>query len=325
MIPIDQIQFAGIVLTILLTAILAFMLPHRQPNCKVLNHTRWLMMAGTILLPIHFLLQYTLHFRLMGVTQAVMINLLFFVPAAYFLNLAVLYLLRQGRVNIYEWLIGVITYLMVLVSLGVGAFIDDQPLLSDTPQLRAAEMTSAVIYLLMQIFYASQSFLELRRLKRALEDYYDQDKSSIFKWMCISISLLLLTGIMAPMAIFWSGPYLIVFSMTIFFTIFYCVLSFYSYGIDHTKQKELIEAEKSAEEARLNNETETMLNESDRLRIEKAIDRWIAKGGHLKPGLNIGHVVNDTHVSRYQFTLWLRTTEWELFSPWLTHLRYKHL
>ena len=140
--------------------------------------------------------------------------------------------------------------------------------------------------------------------------------------MCISINLLLITGIMAPIAIFWSGPYLIVFSMTIFFTIFYCVLSFYSYGINYVQQKELIEAEKSAEEAQLHAGTETMvLNEADRLRIEKAIDEWIAKGGPLKPGLNIGHIVNETNVSRYQFTLWLRTTEWELFSPWLTHLR----
>ena len=32
-------------------------------------------------------------------------------------------------------------------------------------------------------------------------------------------------------------------------------------------------------------------------------------------------VVADMHIPRYQLAAWLKTTEWELFNPWLTHLR----
>ena len=322
MIPVDHIQFAGIVLTGALTAMLAFILPQWQRGGKVYNHSRWLMIAGTVLLPVQFLLQYTMHFRQMGVTQGVMVNLLFFIPAACLISLAVLYLLRQGRVKLHEWAAGAVTYLLVVAALGVAAITDGQPILAGTEEMRTAEMVSAVIYLAMQAYFCTLEAIELRRLRRAIAGYYDQEKSELLGWFAISVILLGLSGLMAPIAIFWSGTWLLIYSLTLFFTIFYCVISFYSYGVDHARQKELSDAEESASETGLDEETETpVMDEADRARVEKAVERWTAKGGHLKQGLNIAQVVRETRVSRYQLTLWLKTTEWELFNPWLTHLR----
>ena len=322
MIPIDHIQFAGLVLTTGLTMMLAFMLPQWESDSKVFSRSRWLMTAGTVLLPIQFLLQYTLHFRQMGVTQGVMVNLLFFVPSACLISLAVMNLLRQGKVKRRDWLVGVITYVLVVISLVTAAITEDQPLLNDTPEMRTAELISAVLYLLMQGYYSGLNGFELRRLRRALAGYYDQDKSEILNWMTVSISLLALSGLMAPIAIFWSGGWLLVYSLTIFFTIFYSVISFYSYGVDRARQMELNEAEKSAEEAGLNEENETQtINEEERHRVEMAIEHWKAGGGHLQNGINMAQVVKELGVPRYQLTMWLKSTEWELFNPWLTHLR----
>ena len=322
MIPVEHMQFAGIVLTSGLTMMLAFMLPQWQSNSKVFGRSRWLMTAGTVLLPIQFVLQYTLHFRQMGVTQAVMVNLLFFVPAACLISLAVMNLLRQGRVTKRDWAVGAVTYLLVVAALLTAAIAEDQPLLNDTPEMRTAEMIAAVLYLIMQAYYSGLNALELRRLKRALKGYYDQDKGEILNWMTVSVTLLGLSGLMAPIAIFWSNGWLLVYSMTLFFTIFYCVISFYSYGVDHARQKELNEAEESAEETGLNEETGSVaMAKTDRKHIEEAIEKWIANGGHLKSGINMAQVVKEIGVPRYQLTQWLKTTEWELFNPWLTHLR----
>lgn len=322
MIPVDHIQFAGIVLTSALTAMLAFMLPQWQKDSKVFNRSRWLMTAGTVMLPIQFLLQYTMHFRQMGVTQGVMVNLVFFVPAAWLISMAVLNLLKQGRVKRQEWAVGLLTFMAVVAALVGAAKCDGQPLLTDTQEIRTAEMASAVIYLIMQAYYCTLEVIELRRLNRAIAGYYDQDKCELTGWFAVSVVLLGLSGLMAPIAIFWSGGWLMVYSMTLFFTIFYCVVSFYSYGVDRGRQQELSDAEESAAEAGLNEETETpTMVEEDRARVEKAVERWTARKGHLKQGLNIAKVVNETKVSRYQLTQWLKTTEWELFNPWLTHLR----
>lgn len=322
MIPVEHMQFAGIVLTSVLTMMLAFMLPQWQSSSKVFSYSRWLMTAGTVLLPIQFLLQYTLHFRQMGVTQAVMVNLLFFIPAAWFISLAVMNLLRQGRITKRDWVVGAVTYLLVVAALLIAAISENQPLLSDTPEMRTAELVSAVLYLIMQAYYSGLNTLELKRLRRTLEGYYDQDKGEILNWMRISVNLLGLSGLMAPIAIFWSGGWLLVYSLTLFITIFYCVVSFYSYGVDHARQKELSDAEESAEETGLNEMSNSAnIDEDERVHVEKAIERWIQQGGHLKNGVNMAQVVREIGVPRYQLTQWLRTTEWELFNPWLTHLR----
>jgi AraC-like DNA-binding protein len=315
-------QFAGIVLTSGLTMMLAFMLPQWQIGSKAFSRSRWLMTAGTVLLPIQFLLQYTLHFRQMGVTQAVMVNLLFFIPSACLISLAVMNLLRQGRIMKRDWAVGAVTYLLVVTTLLIAAIAEQQPLLNDTPEMRTAEFVSAIFYLMMQAYYTGLNGLELRKLRRALEGYYDQDKGEILNWMTISVTLLGLSGLMAPIAIFWSGTWLLVYSLTIFFTIFYCVISFFSYGVDQARQKELSEAEESAHETGLNDETEeTTMDDEERRRIEHAINAWVEQGGHLKNGINMAQVVKEIGVPRYMLTQWLKTTEWELFNPWLTYLR----
>lgn len=321
MIPIEHMQFGGIVLTGALTALLAFMLPLWQSDSKVYSRSRWLMTAGTAMLPIQFVLQYTLHFRQMGVTQAVLVNLLFFIPSAILISLAIIYLLRQGRIKCHEWLVGIVTYLLVLTMLVWAVMTDGQPLLSDTLELRRAEMASAVIYLLMQIYYGILDILELRRIKRALQGYYDQEKEDVIHWMCNSVIMLLFSGVLAPIAIFWSGMWLILYSATLFFTIFYCSISFYSYGVDNARQRALSDAEENAEEVGLNDEAATVMDEADRLHVEQAVNRWVAQGGYLKSGITIQTVVNEMKIPRYQLTAWLKTTDWELFNPWLTHLR----
>lgn len=322
MIPVEHMQFAGIVLTSGLTMMLAFMLPQWQIGSKAFSRSRWLMTAGTVLLPIQFLLQYTLHFRQMGVTQAVMVNLLFFIPSACLISLAVMNLLRQGRIMKRDWAVGAVTYLLVVTTLLIAAIAEQQPLLNDTPEMRTAEFVSAIFYLMMQAYYTGLHGLELRKLRRALEGYYDQDKGDILNWMTISVTLLGLSGLMAPIAIFWSGTWLLVYSLTIFFTIFYCVISFFSYGVDQARQKELSEAEESAHETGLNDETEeTTMDDEERRRIEHAINAWVEQGGHLKNGINMAQVVKEIGVPRYMLTQWLKTTEWELFNPWLTYLR----
>ena len=77
-----EMQFSAMVLMSLLSVTLIVLLPRRVMTESVLNRSRWLMVGGTSLVAVQFLLQYTFGFRQMGVTQAVMVNLLFFVPCS---------------------------------------------------------------------------------------------------------------------------------------------------------------------------------------------------------------------------------------------------
>lgn len=51
------------------------------------------------------------------------------------------------------------------------------------------------------------------------------------------------------------------------------------------------------------------------------MSQWIADGGHLHSGITIQTAADEMKLPRYQLSAWLKTTEQELFSPWITHLR----
>ena len=142
-------QFTAIMLMALLTMKL-LLLPGRVATNAVLNRSRWLMVVSTALLGVQFLLQLSLGLRTLGITQAVMVNLIFFIPCSWLMSLAVLYLQQQGRVTIVDRYIGVVTWLAVLAAMGVAAAVDGQPLMAGTTEIRNAEIISSCLYAGMQ-------------------------------------------------------------------------------------------------------------------------------------------------------------------------------
>ena len=78
----EQMQFTAVILMALLTLKL-LLLPGKVVVNPMVNKARKLMACGIFLLGIQFLLQYTLHLRAMGVTQAVMLNLFLFIPVSW--------------------------------------------------------------------------------------------------------------------------------------------------------------------------------------------------------------------------------------------------
>ena len=329
MIPIEHIQFAAITLTGALTLMLVFVLPIRGEIGQAYNRSRWLMVAGTVLLPVQFLLQYTPHFRQMGVEPAVLVNLLFFIPSAWLISLAILNLLRQKALGSLDWHVGFGSYVAVVALLLGANPTGGHDVLDVTPRLYYAELASACIYAVMQFYYTGQLWREFRRLRLALENYYDRERHGVIRWMRNSCMLLSLSAVFAPMVIFWSGPLLIVYVLTIMLCISYTVISFYGYGLDRRHLQALQEVERSMQEDeqaesqdrqdRQDNGSD--LADRDRQHVGKAVERWIAKGGHLHSGITIQTAADDMRIPRYQLKLWLKTTEQKLFNPWLTNLR----
>ena len=91
-------QFAALVVLTLLTMTLV-LLPRRVAVADVPFRSRWLIAGGTGILALHFLLQLLLGLRSKGVTEAILLNLFMFVPAAWLLSVGVLYIQRKGEVR----------------------------------------------------------------------------------------------------------------------------------------------------------------------------------------------------------------------------------
>ena len=85
-----EMQFAAIVMMVMMCSALIVLMPGRVKRDKVINQSRWLMVGSLGLIGAQFIVQYITELRTMGVTQAVLVNLTFFVPASSLMNLTIL-------------------------------------------------------------------------------------------------------------------------------------------------------------------------------------------------------------------------------------------
>jgi len=339
MITIGEIQFGGMVAMSALAFTQIMQTPRRVTRHPVYGWARWLMASGLAVLSLQFLLQYAFGFRAMGVTQAVFINELFFIPCIVSMSLAILYVQRQGKLSYNEWMMGWRLYALAAVILIGTALADDVPFREESKALRHAEYAVAAIYIVLQLYYFALHFREYRRLRKAVEEYYDRDYSDMLHWMGLSIVLLTLASMFAPLFLFSEGWPLIAFSVFFFCLIYYCASSFHSYGISLDAER-VEEAEESmqTDAARLvgkedngknaqtvgsatSIERNQLLTDATRERIAKAAETWVLAGGFRETNLTLTVVAGEMKVQRYLLKAWLQEGQYRKLSTWLNYLR----
>lgn len=305
----ELMQFSAVVLLTLLTLKL-LLLPKKVGVNPVVGNARWLMTAGIVLLDIQFLLQYTLGLRTMGVTQAVMVNLLLFIPCSWAISLAVLFLQRRGLVSTMDKWLGGIVWLTTLLVIGTAAYIDGQPLFSDTPELHWAEVAASVLYLLMQGHYNWRHLKNLRSMRKSLQNYYDRDMDGMLLWMQFSILVLMVMAMMVPLLIFVRSKGLAVFGILFYAGIFYLVDSFSNYVVSSAPKRM-----QEAEESEMNTENDDKVENNAQL-----ITKWIDEGGYLQVGLKLPNAAETIGIPQYQLSAWIKQ-QGLTYASWITGLR----
>ncbi len=337
MITLGMMQFTAVMLMLLLTLKL-LALHDRYMKDKAVKRSRWLMVAGTVTLALHFALQLKLGLRQMGIMQSVMLNLVMLIPASYMFALAILILQRRGRTSLWDMVVGPLTWVVVMVFLCIAAFNDGVPLLDHSPMLHKAEVVGAILYLIMQTYYSCRHTISLIAMRRALHDYYDRDIDGILRWMQLSIASLTLLALMVPFAIFANGQWLMAIAFAIYFFIFYLVDSFCSY-LTSSAPARMEEAEQNADEMEqgwLTEETdddnteesalaaiddEKMLMSSEAMRaIDEAVEKWIERGGHLRLELKLPLAAEDIGIRKHRLTCWLHQNG-KKYTEWIAELR----
>ena len=324
MIKLGEAQFALLLLSLLVTLYLVLLNVNRTRLNEVFSRARWLMAVGTALLTAQFAIQYGGGFRASSLTMGVLVNLLLFTPACYFINIAILYLQRQGRITRREWLIGPAGYGLILVLLLGGAFFDRHDE-TEEDLLRGAELVSAALLSITLFYYYGLQYIEYRRTRRVLANYYDYDTENLQVWLeRHSLGMMVLLGILLPVCIFLPPKLVTLYGLGIFVFVFFNIMNFVCYGVSRDANQ-VVEAEESDDETKMEEQEEaTPLPDEERQRVETAVSQWLKDGGHLKKGITMQTVVSEMHLPRHLMTAWLRTTEQELFHPWLTHLRIEH-
>ena len=246
MVTLQMMQFTAVVLMLLLTAKL-LLLRRRRVQSETARQARRLMATGTAVLALHFTIQLKTGLRLQSITQSVMVNLAMLIPASYLFACAVLLLQRRGLLSQADRWVGPLTWMVVMAIMGVARVVDGQPLISDSPEMRMAELVGAVLYMLMQGYYTWRHTVSLVAMRRALDDYYDRDTDGMLRWMQYSIVGLMLLALMVPVAIFGTGAWMLAVAFAVYFFIAYLVDSFCFYLTSPAPER-MQAAERNAEE-----------------------------------------------------------------------------
>ena len=322
-----EMQFAALVLITLLTTKL-LVLPRRAMSNPTLSKARWLLVCGTSLLGVQFLLQYTLQLRTMGhISQAVMLNLALFIPSSALISLAVLYLQRQGRVSPTDRFIGLPVWAlaMILIAVGIkmGGGADEKSL-----ALKWAEMGACACYATMQLYYGTVSIREMGRIRKALANYYDDDMDNLLQWMRLSIIVMTLMAVLVPIMILGNGPWLALFGILVFGGIFYLVDSFCLYAVSSAPAT-VSDAEENEsqedEERRIVDEELTTNSASESTtgvmqHVEAAVNRWVEAGGYKQSGFNMPEAAEAIGIPRYLLSTWLKKDN-RTYAGWMNSLR----
>ena len=321
MITVGEMQISGMLTMLVLSVMLVMGVPSRSRQGSFAK-ARWMMAAGTGLIALQFLLQHSFGFREMGVTQAVLCNLLFFTPASLLCGMAVLFVQRQGHVSRKEWFgVSGICALSAILLIGVMLF-DGVPFREESMALRTAEYVSSMLYVLMQSFIFTMQYKSYKQLELAVGEYYDRERRDLFGWMGMSMKAMTLLAFIVPLVIFMQGAPLVLFSIGFFFAISYSTISLYTYGV--SKDVERVEEAEASEELRVKSEefaTEITQTRPHDPAITKAVDKWIESGHYREHNLTLGIVARQMAVPQKQLQEWLRQSEYRKLAGLVTTLR----
>ena len=317
-------QFSAIVMMVMMCSALILLMPGRVKHDKVINQSRWLMVGALGLIGLQFLVQYVTELRMMGIIQAVLVNLTFFVPASSLMSLTILNLQRQGRLTPFERLVWIGVTLLVTIVLAIAVETDGHPLAQLSERVLWTEIAMSFVYAAIQIYYCVLQFRELQRMKVVIENYYDRERQELTQWMKHAIGVNGLLAVFVPLLIFGSNIIITVFSLTFFWGIFMMWFSFVRHFTSNAMYR-LREAEESDLEEKA--EARDQMSESDGLSPENmklvghAVERWLASGGHLKAGITGPMAAGAMNIPRYQLTAWVKASGHTSFTRWITTQR----
>ena len=323
MITLGEMQISGMLTMTVLAVMLALCVPQRSVRKGSFNKARLLMAAGTGLIAVQFLLQHALGFRQMGVTQGVLLNLLFFTPASLLCSMAILYLQRQGQISRKEWLTSCGICCLSILILLCTVLADGVPIELESQSLRMAEYVSSLLYVTMQSYIFIRQYKAYIQLRQAVDEYYDRSRRDLFGWMGLSMRAMAVLAFFVPLVIFMNGAPLVVFSIAYFFAISYSTISLYSYGI--SKDVERVEEAENIGHSSSNNEesfcAQSIMANGQWSMVNEKIESWKASGHYREHNLSLGIVARQMGVPQRQLQEWLRQSEYGKLAELVASLR----
>lgn len=309
---ISEIQITCCILMGLISICLFLVLPNYERAGKKYSIARKFLGCGTILISVHFFIQYFLQKQgLCNIHELrSTVNLIFGIPISYSFFTSYLYLLRGGRIRKTEWAFGPLTYLLSL-----ACFL----LLFPVGNAMISNFVMALLYASTLFYYGVLQLKEYRKIEKQISQGERLEMALLIKSSRWSLFLMTTIAFGFPLMTFNLNPlYRSIYGLLSISFAFFYIVSFIIYGLNFSEDKEEIidPKEKQTPENDL-----VKLSEARIEHIKKMVEQFIVAEHYLQPSLTMKEAAELMDISANQLKLWLRTTEYEKFNNWITSLR----
>lgn len=316
---ISEVQITCIFLMGLFTAFLIFVIPNYTVVGMGYNCARKVLSGGTFLVMVHFIIQYILH-KDAQIDEAVIrsvVNLSFGIPLSYLFNMSNYYLLRKGKVTLFNWLFAPILFVLAIVILVVGILFH---------QIGLATILMAVLYACSLAYYGVLQIAEYIYVVKKIRNKQDFSLLPYIKWIKWSFLAMVFIALGFPFMTFNHNLlFRSLYGLLSLGVSFFYVLSFMGYGVNGivTPKFALMYGVNQPE---AKNSIKTVKHQVDEAKLERMkgqIEKFEKNESYLKSGITLQEVADELGVTVYFLKAWLRASEYKKFSNWLMHLRLK--
>lgn len=214
---------------LLIVALVVAFIGRGKSSSHAYDSARWLLVAGTMALGVHNVVQFMGHFREYSTGTAWAVNLVFFCITCPSYNLAEMHLLRMGRRTRQMAWLTLCSVILVFAILGAGYATNT--LINDT--LPVAGVTSAAaavvtLTLLVQDYFLCQTLASEPGRMTAMEQ---RERQGAMRYTSLSMKCLMVPALLTP----WTGmaaslAFHAVFGLVMFVAMVWHLTNFVLYG-----------------------------------------------------------------------------------------------
>ena len=314
---ITEVQITCIVLMGLITLLLAKFLPAYVNFGRKIHVARKFLTYGTLLITVHFIIQYFLHKNLHDVAEIrTIVNLLFGIPISYFFNISYLYLMQQGNIRRRNWWIGPIALILSFTVLFISmvAMIQHH-------ELPYTTIIMSLIYGTTLIYYKVELIKAFFKAKKEIAEHKNPALSQLIEWTRWSLLILVLVAFGFPFMTFCTNHILrSVYGILAISSSFFYIVSFIGYCLTNSNKVEQNEAN-VVEKPVFSNETTSMSIIEPTEKMNAIIQDFIQKESYTIAGITLKDAAIEMGISCNKLRVWLRGTPYEKFNNWIVSLR----
>ena len=318
---LTEVQSICIFLMGTLSIVLKFFLPRHLKYNGIFCTARKILTCGTVLVTIHFIIQYILHKNIEDVAMyRTLTNLIFGFPISYCFFLSIFYLHRRGDLRRWMWLTDPI---LALIAYTTAAMIYN----IDASLLPKAILIMAALYaieLIFNVVMLIHSYMHILKLNR-----YSADDSYILLIKWTKWYTLIMIGIGLGFPIMTFNPNVLmrsIYGILAILAAFFYILSFIGYGFAQKvySEKNLPEEVDINDILKETDANTNNLSSKKQKQMEEAIELFEKERFYLKSEITIKEMASLLGISVNMLRIWLRTSEYEKFNNWIIIYRIEY-